>query len=335
MILANTTSYTANPYFDNNFFEFFGTLASRIFAFISGAHLQLAADELQILVLALIAISASVVGTFLVLRKMTMLTNALSHTILTGVVFAYLFYDLMKSGQRFDGADLHFSTLLPDEKLLLGAALFMAFLTTFLTQFLVTKMKLKEDASCGLVFTFLFAVGVIVVTLLSRNAHVGAELLMGNADVLHSDDLAFQFKVTLVNLALIFVLYRAYFVTTFDPIFSHVLGISSLFFGYLLMGQAAITSIAAFRAVGVLLVLAFFVGPPLIVRLWTCRLKPLLMLSFCVGTFVALLGVALSRHLLSYYALPVSTSALIVSLIALIYCGALILKSFVVNTKRF
>ena len=334
MMHANASSYTVNPYFDNNFFEFFGTLVSRLFAFFSGSKLQLATDELQILVLSLIAISASVVGTFLVLRKMTMLTNALSHTILTGVVFAYLFYDLMQSPQGFDGADLHFSTLLPNEKLLLGAALFMAFLTTFLTQFLVTKMKLKEDASCGLVFTFLFAVGVIVVTLLSRNAHVGAELLMGNADVLHSDDLAFQFKVTLVNLVLVFVLYRAYFVTTFDPIFSQVLGVSSLFFGYLLMGQAAVTSIAAFRAVGVLLVLAFFVGPPLIVRLWICRLKPLLLLSCCVGIFAAILGVALSRHLLSYYSLPVSTSALVVSLIALIYFSSLFVGDMCVSWKR-
>jgi manganese/zinc/iron transport system permease protein len=308
-------SSVANPYYSNNFFEFFWTLSCRLFAFLSGSELHLATDELQILVLSLIAISAGLVGVFLVLRKMTMLANALSHTILAGVVLAYLAYRWLKIGpDNFD-----FSHLLPSESMLFLAALIMAFLTNFLTELLVTKMRMREDASCGIVFTFLFALGVVLVTVLSRNAHIGAELLMGNTDALHFDDLLFQCKVTVLNVALLVGFWRAFFVTTFDPIFSKVLGISSVLFGYILMGQTAVTTIAAFRAVGVLLVLAFFVAPPLIVRLWTNRLVPLLVYSAVTGVVASLVGVAVSRHMLSVYSLPISTSGLVVCVLTFLY----------------
>src|SRR5438445_5406420 len=164
MMITQGVLCFANPYYDTNFFQFFVTALMRLIAFCSGASLSLATDELQILVLVLIAISTALVGTFLVLRKMTMLANALSHTILAGVVLAYFVHKWLHAGpESFD-----FSHLLPSDALLLLAALIMAFLTTFLTELLVTKMKLREDASCGIVFTFLFALGVILVTFLSR-----------------------------------------------------------------------------------------------------------------------------------------------------------------------
>ncbi|MDB6081064.1 MAG: ABC-type transporter, permease subunit, partial [Chlamydiia bacterium] len=141
-----------NPYYDNNFFEFFLTLASRVGAFFSGDSLTLASDELQILVLSLIALTSSCVGTFLILRKMTMLANALSHTILVGIVGAYLFTRAMgEGGDHFD-----FSHLLPNSSVLVIACLMTAFLTTFLTELLITKVHLSEETSCGIVFTFLF-----------------------------------------------------------------------------------------------------------------------------------------------------------------------------------
>lgn len=313
-----------NPYFDNNFFEFFLTLGRRIGLFCSGQKLTLASDELQILVLSLIAITASCVGTFLVLRKMTMVANALSHTILAGIVLAYFVYRMV----HFGGDSLDLTHLFPESGLLLCSCLLMAFLTTFLTEFLTTKAALSEDASCGIVFTFLFALGVILVTLLSRNTHIGAELLMGNADALHFDDFSLQWKVTLLNVALFFIFYRGFVVTTFDPLFSRLLGIQfggqSSFFGYLLMAQVALTATSAFRTVGVLLVLGFFVLPPLIARFFTHRLLPLLLLSAAIGVIASFVGVGLGRYLLSVFALPVSTSALVVTLLSVTYVSVLL-----------
>ena len=186
----------SNPYASVGFFEFFQLLFSRLYGLASG-ELSLAPDEVQLVTLLLISIACAAVGCFLVLRKMAMMTNAISHTILIGIVLAYFW-------TRFGAAEeLNTAALILHGQLLLIASVLSAFATSFLSQFLVSSMGLREDASCGIVFTILFALGVLLVTLLSRNAHVGAELLMGNADAIHLDDLQLQWKMTLVDLLLL------------------------------------------------------------------------------------------------------------------------------------
>ena len=311
-----------NPYYSNNFFEFFITLFSRIGESLSGSlEKELFSDELQLLIFSLIVISCSTLGVFLVLRKMTMLANGLSHTVLLGIVTGYFFTHILIAGDILD-----FSQSPLQESIVMIAAVIMAFLTTFLTQSLVVIFRLREDVSCGIIFTFLFALGVIAVTLVSRSAHIGTELLMGSADSLDIHDLYLQSLSMILNICVVTLLYRGFFVTSFDPIFSHILGFSPASFGYILMGLTALTATAAFRAVGVLMVLALFVGPPLIARLFTHRLLPLIFLSCGFGLITALSSVALSRHLLSVYSIPVSTSALLVSIIFIMYFFALLIN---------
>ncbi|MBS0654262.1 MAG: metal ABC transporter permease [Verrucomicrobia bacterium] len=313
-----------NPYWGNDFFEFFVTLAVRLKEFLLGgfSHMQLASDELQMLVLILISISSALVGTFLVLRRMTMLANALSHTILAGVVIAFLAYHaFIAPSEAFD-----FSHLLPSDALLVASAFICAMVTTFLTQSCIRFLKVPEDASTGIVFTFLFAAGIVLVTALSRNAHIGIELLMGNVDALQQGDLQLVFWVFVTNCLLFFLFWRAFFVTTFDPVFAHIFGLSNMVFGYLMMALVALSSIAAFRAVGVLMVLAFFVTPVLVARLWIHRLCPLAFLACAIGVATSIVGVALSRHLLSVMGLACSTSAIVVTLLFLLLLGCIITK---------
>lgn len=219
-----------------------------------GQALELASDELQLLVIGLIAITSSLMGTFLVLRKMTMLANALSHTILPGIVLAYLAYHFLAAPQ--EGID--FSHLLPSDMVLVGAGLVSGLITTFLAQSIITHLKIAEDASIGMVFTLLFAIGIIMVTSLTKSTHVGAELLMGNADALHLDDLKLIFWIFVANATCLFLFWRPYFFTTFDPLYAKMCGLSTTCISYLLMAQVATTAIGAFRAVGVLLFLAFW-----------------------------------------------------------------------------
>src|SRR5882762_3385076 len=88
-----------NPYYDLNFFQFFSTLFSRLYNFIIGKDISpLASDEIQILTIGLIAISSALVGTFLLLKKMTQLANALSHTILFGIVIAFMINQFFNKG---------------------------------------------------------------------------------------------------------------------------------------------------------------------------------------------------------------------------------------------
>ena len=152
-----------NPYTDKSFFGFLYELFFRLLNFITGnrSDLHLATDEIQILVLTGVALSASLVGTFLVLRKMTMLANSLSHTILVGIVIAFIWTYGISSKISPPAESINIYVLMV-------ASLIMGLVTTFLTELLTKGAKLQEDASTGIVFTSLFALGVILVTLLTR-----------------------------------------------------------------------------------------------------------------------------------------------------------------------
>ena len=94
-----------NPYSGKSFFGFFLEFFSRLYQFLTGniSVTDIASDEIQIIVLGGVAISAALVGCFLILRKMTMLANSLSHTILLGIVLAYYFSSASLSGGNHDG----------------------------------------------------------------------------------------------------------------------------------------------------------------------------------------------------------------------------------------
>ncbi len=310
-----------NPYWDNNFFQFFYTLLVRLWQFLTGNTMELASDELQLCVLILLSVTAAFIGTFFVLRKMTMLANALSHTILPGVVLAYVAYHFYSAPREaFD-----FSHLLPSDAFLIAGALVAAFVTTFLTRAVVSSLPVAEDASIGMVFTLLFAIGIILVTTLTKSAHVGAELLMGNVDALHMDDLKLMFWIFVLNTFVLIAFWRPLFLTSFDPLFARMCGISNDKVSYLLMAQVSICAIGAFRAVGVLLFLAFLVTPALVARRFTNKLKLMALIACLVAMGASFLGVAISRHMLTVYELPGSTAGLVVVILAITYSLSLAL----------
>lgn len=301
-----------NPYSDKTFLGFFVEIFYRLWQFITG-HLSfhdIASDEIQIMVLGGVAASCGLVGTFLVLRKMTMLANSLSHTILLGIVIAFLW-------ARYGGEKDHGQVV--SIEILLLSALVMGMITTFLTEFLTKVARLQEDASTGLVFTSLFAMGIILLTALTRNAHIGTEAVMGNVDALQIEDCKLVFTVLSINVILFWLFFKEFKITAFDAGLSKALGISPIFFGYLLMAQVSTTSIGAFRAVGVLLVLAFITGPPLAARLLTDSLKIMMLYSVIIGVTASCVGVAISRHMLTVYGLSLSTSGIVVCVITVIY----------------
>ncbi len=306
-----------SPYCGKTFFQFFPLFFSRLFALITGAlsWKDLASDEIQVFVLGLISIAAALIGTFLVLKKMTMLANSLSHTILLGIVIAYLLL--------FSRAS---SELIINFKVLIIAALATGILTTLLTQALHHVIKLQEDASIGLVFTTLFAMGIVLVTLFTRNAHIGLEVVMGNADALHVNDLKIALGVALTNFVFVLLFFKEWKLICFDQGLAVSLGFRPSLFNYLLMLLTSATAISAFRAVGVLLFLAFLVGLPLTARLLTDNLKKILFFSCGIGIICSLFSVALSRHLLTVYRMPLSTAGLVVTCIGGAFVVALSFK---------
>ena len=312
----------SNPYYNADFGDFFILLFSRFWLFLQGKlGLQdLASDEIQILVLCGVAASSALVGTFLILKRMTMLANSLSHTVLLGIVMAYL---ITRSTVTEADSHAQYSGAL-DMHAMLIAALLMGLITVYLTEFLTKKARLQEDASTGIVFTSLFALGLVALTLLTRNAHIGTEVVMGNVDALHVDDCQLVFGILCINVVLLVLFFKEFTLSTFDPLLCKALGISTMFFNYLLMTQVSATVIGAFRAVGVLMVLAFITGPALSARLLTHSLKKMLALGVFLGCLASAIGVALSRHLLSVYDTPLSTGGLVVCTIVLLYIAVAI-----------
>ena len=317
-----------NPYFSKDLIGFLLLFFQRMGELLIGriGFADLASDEVQVLVLALVAIASALVGTFLVLKKMTMLANSLSHTILLGIVIAYVILIPFTTESEVQSHSISIQVLLI-------ASLITGLVTTMLTQMLTHILKLQEDASTGLVFTTLFALGIVLVTVFTRSTHLGTEAIMGNVDALHVHDLKLILGIVLFDFAVIALFFKEFKMTTFDSSFADAQGVSSSLFNYLLMVLTSATVIGAFRAVGVLLVLAFLVGPVLTARLFTHSLKKLLLFAIAIGIGASLLSVGLARHLLTVHHLPLSTSGLVATVLGGIYFLCLIF-SYLMNLFR-
>ena len=304
-----------NPYWGTDFFTFFSVLCFRIKELVLGNSSSLAADEIQMGVLIFVSISCGILGPFLVLKRMTMFANCLSHTILLGIVSAYLIASAFWGGGMFDLATLF-----------IGAGI-AAFLTALFTEGFVRFFRLQEDASIGLVFTTFFALGIVLVSFYTKHVHLGIEAVMGNVDALHFSDLRLSSIVTLLSSSSILLFYRQFQIASFDKQFAQTLGIRCGIFHFLLLFLTAAVCMSAFRSVGVLLVLSFLVGPYLTARLFSHRLPILLISSPLLAIAASVIGVAISRHFLSVYELPLSTGGIVVTMIGVFYAIGLSAKT--------
>jgi manganese/zinc/iron transport system permease protein len=302
-----------NPYAHNTFGQFFITALQRVFQFLPVDQWQI--DEIQIAVLSLIGLCSAIVGSWLVVRRMAMVANALSHTLLLGVVAAYLIL-----------GSVSFYTPL-GMLILLGCCLVVGLFTSGMIEWLARAMRLSEDSAIGLTFSALFSIGVVAITLLTRDSHIGTEIVMGQVDALHVDDVRQVAWITLLNLLMGVLFYRGYLLTSFDVALARAQGFSPAWFGRLLMIQTTLTCVGAFRAVGVVVVVGLLIVPPLTARLWTHRFLPMMGLAAAIAVVTSVIGVALSRHLLTAYNLPLSTSGIVISLLAVGYVSSRVIQN--------
>lgn len=257
------------------------------------AFFQINADTIAILVTAsLVASACALVGSFLVLRRLAMLGDAISHAVLPGIVLAFLF-----TGSR---------NILP---MLVGAAA-MGLLTVLITDTLNRYGKLQSDASMGVTFTWLFALGVILVTRYTGQVDLDVECVL-YGDILYAPfDSLYLYghnvgprsawllgTVTLANGAFIVLGYKQLKITTFDPALAAALGISTALWHYLLMTAVSVTTVASFESVGAILVVAMLTIPPNAAYMLTDRLPVMIVLSVVIAVLSAVLGYALAWYL--------------------------------------
>jgi len=233
----------------------------------------------------LVAVTCGLLGCFLTLRKMAMIGDAIAHAVLPGIVIAFL----------LSGKDS-----LP---ILIGAASF-GLLTTFIIEYLQNTGKLQGDAAIGLTFTFLFAIGVILIAIYADQidldqdcvlhgeiAYVPLDTWLTKSGInLGPTPVWILSTVFLLVLAMIIIGYKGLFLTTFDPAYALSIGISTTLWHYLLMGAVSLTTVVSFESVGAVLVVAFLVGPPSIAYLLTDRLPVMLLLSSIAGILASIGG---------------------------------------------
>ncbi len=303
-----------NPYSGANFFEFFLILAKRIWQFTTGNGLSLCSDEVQLAVLACSAIACGLIGPFLVLKRMSMFANSLSHTILLGIAGAFLF-----ASHWWGSGMTDLSTLL------LGAG-FAAILTAGLTEILSRIFRLAPDASIGLTFTTLFAIGVIIVSVFTKDAHLSTEAVTGNCDALQLSDLKLAGSIALLNMAAVVVFYRPLMLMSFDESFLRALGFSAPVWRFCLFFLTAFTVVGSFRAVGVLVVLALLMGPYLTLRLFCHRLNRLVVWTPLCGLGIVLVSVAISRGVLSSSGVALSTGGILSLVTVFVFLGGALVR---------
>ncbi len=310
-----------NPYWDVSFFSFFYTLFQRLFTF---SFLPLASDERQMIVLGMIAISCGLIGSFAVVKKMAMLANSFSHTVIIGMFFAALF-----ASGRFQGGILS----LPFSSLILASVL-TACITSGLTFLCKRLFSLNQDASIGLVFITLFAIGLLLFLIYFKHSQISYEIIMGNADFVMQRDVKYAFYLLLLNFLGIFCFFSRWEMIALDWQYAKLKNISVFFHEIIYSLFLAVTVLISFISLGAVLVLVFLTGPVLIARQFCHDLKKIVVVSPLIGLFFSVLGVAVSRHFLSNHFFSLSTSGIISTMIFISYICILLIKNRQIQRKK-
>ncbi|MEM9135545.1 MAG: metal ABC transporter permease [Actinomycetota bacterium] len=244
-----------------------------------------------VLIAAVVAAACALPGVFLVLWRMAMMSDAISHTVLLGIVAGYLLV-----------SDL-------DSPFLLVGAAAMGILTVTLVEIVTRTRLVKEDAAIGIVFPGLFGLAVLLISVYAGDVHLDEHVVFQGDLVFAPFDrvvivgldlprtLVTMLVILFLNLLLISLLYKELKLATFDPGLAAALGFSPILIHYLLMTMVSVTAVGAFDAVGSILVVALMVVPSATAYLVTDRLSRMIGLSVAVGVIGAVGGFWLARWL--------------------------------------
>ncbi|MCA9866928.1 MAG: metal ABC transporter permease [Anaerolineales bacterium] len=222
----------------------------------------------------IVGVVCSILGVYIVLRGMAFLGDAMAHTILPGVVAAFLLGWPLAVG-----------------------ALIMGVLTALGIGVLTERTALKEDTAIGVIFAGLFALGVAMLSLRGNYSIDLAHFLFGNLLGVSSGDLLLTAVLGAVVLVLIFLFYKEFLVISFDPVLAETLRLPTRFLNYLLLILIAVTIVVALQVVGVALMLAILVTPAATASFVTRRLPSMMIVSAVIGVFSGVVGVYASYYL--------------------------------------
>ena len=234
------------------------------------------------------AAACAVLSPFLVLRKLSMVSDAISHSVLLGIVIAFLI--VKDVGSQF---------------LIAGAALF-GVITVFVVEFLSGTGLVKNDDAVGIVFPMFFALAVVLITKFARNVHLDTDVvLMGEVIIAPLNRVEFigmslpkalvQMGILLlINLLFVIIFFKELKITTFDRGFAKLAGFSSVALFYVLMTLSSFTAVTAFDAVGAILVVSFLITPGAAAYLISKDLKVMIAISVGYAVINSIIGYVFS-----------------------------------------
>ncbi len=271
---------------------------------------------LIILTGSLIAISCGLLGVFMMLRKMSMTGDAISHAVLPGIVIGFF----VAGSQR--GIEV-----------IIGAGL-LGILATLIIDWLRQKARVQLDASIGITFTLLFAIGIILINMLANNVDLDQECVLYGEIAYIPIDLWITGSgavlgprityLALLNFTLvagfIYFFFKELTLTSFDESFGSVIGIPSKGINLALMSMVSYTTVSSFEAVGAILVVALLVVPPATAFLWTKNMMPLIKLTTVLGIAISILGYYLA------YLFDSSIAGMMVSVAGVLFLLSALIK---------
>lgn len=270
---------------------------------------ELGMNDLWIIATAsLVAASSALVGVFLILRRQALIGDAISHSVLLGIVLAFLITD---------------SRFLP---IMLTGAVIIGLLTAWLSDTLHQVSRLQSDASIGIVFTLFFAIGVILVSLYAGQIDLDQEcVLYGEIAFVPFDTISFGGLeqgvdlgprafwaigiVFLIVLASIIIGFKRLETIAFHPVLAASLGINVVFWHYFLMTLVSMTTVASFDAVGAILVVALLVIPASSAYLVASTLKSMLWIAVAYSQAAVIIGYSIAFIIDSSISASIAVSA--------------------------
>ena len=233
---------------------------------------------------AVCAVACALPGCFLVLRRMSMMGDAISHAVLPGLAVAFLLTHSRVTVVMFVGAA------------------FVGLLTAVFTQWVSRFGKVDRGAAMGIVFTTLFALGLLLIRKSAQHVELDpACVLYGSLEYCILDTVRVGLlevpravlsigAILLVNILFMALLFKELRISSFDPLLATTIGINADLMHYLLMAMVAVTTVAAFEAVGSIIVIAMLIVPPATALLLTNPLLTMLIFSAVIGIASAFVG---------------------------------------------
>lgn len=218
----------------------------------------------------IVGLVSGIIGSFIVLRGMSLMGDAISHAVLPGVAASYML------GMNY----------------IIGASVF-GILAALLIGFITQKSQLKNDTAIGVVFSSFFALGIIMISFAKSSTDL-YHILFGNVLAVRDSDILITAIVGVLVIVFVLIFYKELQITSFDPTMAQAYGLNVQFFHYALMFLLTLVAVSSLQTVGTILVIAMLITPAATAYLLTNHLPTMICLASTFGVLSSIIGLFFS-----------------------------------------